>query len=344
MNIAIISVTEKGRRLSEHLSELLNGEHNVKRYCSEKNSDKTSEGFSDIYQLTAEIFRLNEALIFVCACGIAVRSIAPHIVSKTSDPAVIVVDDCGKYAIPILSGHLGGANPIAELIAEKIGAIAVITTATDIGGKFSPDSFARANGLIIKDMNAAKEIAAAVLNGERIGLYSDYPCANIPAEILRSEKGRIGMRISADLREKPFDITLNLVPRNIIVGIGCKRGAACDIIEKHISECLKKSGTDAVRLCAAATIDIKSEEAGLLEYCRKKHLKLYTYTARELMGVEGSFSKSDFVMKATGTDNVCERSVVRCGGRIILPKTSGNGVTAAIGELPTELDFERKGL
>lgn len=168
------------------ICNFLNKDHAAKRFCFEKNSDEFSEKISDIYEVARKAFSENNALIFICSCGIAVRSAAPLINSKISDPAVIVIDDFGKFVIPILSGHIGGANRIAEIIAENVGAVPIITTATDVGGRFSPDSFAAANGLIITDINAAKSVAAAVLNNEKIGIKSDYPYKNIPCEIVEN--------------------------------------------------------------------------------------------------------------------------------------------------------------
>ena len=132
MTVSIISVTENGRLLSKKLSDCLSEKHNIMRYAFHKNCDENAVPFSDINSLTADIFSKSEALVFVCACGIAVRSIVPFVRSKATDPAVLVIDDNGKFVIPILSGHLGGANAFAKEVAEKIGAVPVITTATDL--------------------------------------------------------------------------------------------------------------------------------------------------------------------------------------------------------------------
>lgn len=339
MNIAILSITEKGRILSRKIADILRGDFSVTRYCFEKSCDGNSRKYSDIHKLTADIFSDYRALIYVCACGIAVRSIAPFIRSKTTDPAVLVIDDCGKFVIPILSGHIGGANRLSEIIAEKIGAVPAVTTATDIGGKFSPDSFAAANNLVISSLNAAKEIAAAVLNNEQIGIKSCVPYKNIPSCFSENTACRTGICISENADEKPFSVTLNLMPKNIVLGIGCRRGTSCNQIEEQ----LYKTEIDIKRVCEAATIDIKSDEKGLLEFCAKHGLKLYSYSAEQLMNVSGSFAKSDFVLAKTGTDNVCERAaVLRSGGAIVLHKFAGNGVTLAAAEKPVIIDFERK--
>ncbi|MBP3309648.1 MAG: cobalamin biosynthesis protein [Ruminococcus sp.] len=345
MRISIISVTEKGRKLSLRLCELLEERHTVKRYCHLKHGDGLSEAYDSIHSLTERLFTVSDALIYICASGIAVRSIAPFIRSKTSDPAVIVIDDCGKYIIPILSGHIGGANRIAEIIAAQTGAAAVITTATDIGGVFSPDSFAAANNLIVTDLKAAKAAAATVLDGEKIGFASDYEHINMPEQFFSESASRIGICVSADSKRRPFDITLNLVPKNIVLGIGCKKNTPTELIERRISETFNACGLDMERICCISTIDIKAREEGIVSYCRKRKLELHSFSAAELMAAEGDFEKSEFVLKTTGTDNVCERSAVLCsGGKIIIRKNAADGVTLAAAEMPVNLDFERKEL
>lgn len=342
MRTAVISFTEKGRILSQKIADSLNEKNTAERFCFHTHTDENAQSFDDVYAIAAKLFNACDAIVFVCASGIAVRAIAPYIRSKASDPAVIAIDDCGKFVIPLLSGHIGGANRLAQLIAENIGAVPVITTATDVGGRFSPDSFAKANGLVITDLDASKKIASAVLDGEKIGLLSEYPCKNIPPEISLDKACKIGIYIGIDDAKKPFETTLFLPPKNIVVGIGCKRGTSCEMIEAHVKACFESAKISEERLCAAATIDIKSDEKGLLEFCQRRKIRLLTYSAEELMSVNGSFESSDFVLKTTGTDNVCERSVARSGAKLILPKTAENGVTAALGELPVSIDFERK--
>lgn len=341
MKAALISVTEKGRELSLRIAE--NADFlSAERFCFKNRCDSSAQSFDSLGGLVVDIFQGYEALIFVCACGIAVRSVAPHLKSKTSDPAVIVIDDCGKFVVPILSGHIGGANALAGKIAELIGAQPVITTATDTGGHFSPDSFAAANDLMITDMDTAKAVAAAVLDGEKVGIVSEFEYINMPDDLTSGEGCNIGLYIGTEERE-PFPVTLRLVPRNIVLGIGCKRGTACQTIENAVSYALGNEGVEFERVCAVATIDLKSNEEGLLGFCEKHRLKLYSYTSDELLSTEGDFTASDFVKNVTGVDNVCERSAVKCsGGRLVITKKAADGVTVAAAEKPLMLDFERK--
>lgn len=338
MKIAVVSVTEKGRVISGKIAASL-AAHRVLRYCFHKHCDSDAQPFDNLGELVGRIFPEVGAVVFVCACGIAVRVIAPLVESKTSDPAVVVADDMGRFSISLLSGHLGGANRLAEIVAEAVGAQPVITTSTDVGGLFSPDSFAAVNNLLITDMNAAKEIAAAVTNGEKIALYSDFPCVN--KLDLFCENATKGICISAE-EKFPFPLTLCLVPRNIVLGIGCKKGADFGTISEHIRRTLDSVGIDIRRVCLAASIDLKKDERGLLEFCKSLGVELRTFSAEELRSAEGEFTASEFVTSVTGVDNVCERSAVMAGGKLVLRKCAGNGVTVAAAELPVELDFEKE--
>lgn len=342
MRAAVFSVTERGAELSRRVSAALSERWEVKRFCFERYPSEGAETFSHLSEAVAELFPEYDALIFICACGIAVRATAPLIRSKQTDPAVVVMDDGGKFAVSLLSGHIGGANRLAEHIAEKVGAQAVITTATDIGGKFSPDSFAAANNLYFSDFSAAKEIAAAVLRGEKIGLRSDYECAALPAEIAFSDSGKYGICISRDMLSKPFAVTLNMAPKNIVLGVGCRKGAEYRQLDNFIGSALSAAGIPRECVCEIATIDRKADEPCINRLCETLGVPLKIYTAAQLAAVEGDFSRSEFVKKTVGVDNVCERSAAADGGRIILKKTAADGVTAAAAERNVLIDFSRK--
>ena len=341
MKAAIISLTENGRKLSERIAVRADF-FSAERFCFHTHTDGDSHAFDDLGSLVSGIFGKYDAIIFVCACGIAVRSCAPYLRSKTTDPAVIVIDDCGRFVIPVLSGHIGGANALAQRLSELLGAQAVITTATDTGGHFSPDSFAAANGLIINDMTAAKLIASSVLDGEKIGFKSGYEYRDLPEALSADKDCRTGIYVGCGDIE-PFPVTLRLVPRNIVLGIGCKRGTDFSAIEMAVFSALGNAGIAFERVRHIATIDLKATEQGLLDFCSRYRFELSVYSAGELMEVPGDFTSSEFVKSVAGADNVCERSAVKCsGGKLILRKTAIDGVTVAAAEMPVILDFKRR--
>ncbi|MBR3630416.1 MAG: cobalamin biosynthesis protein [Oscillospiraceae bacterium] len=327
--IAVISFTDKGRQLSGRIAAAFPAE----RWCFHTHTDDAAKPFLSVTDLTAGLFDRVDALVFVCAAGIAVRSVAPHLRSKAEDPAVLVVDDCGKYVIPLLSGHIGGANALAQELAAAIGAEPVITTATDAGKAFSPDCYAESHNLAIGDLSAAKAVAAAVLDGEPVGFVSRLHGYALPDGLSPEGLCRTGICITESTQDSPFTTTLQLFPRNYVLGIGCKKGTSAEQIEAHVQHCCAVGGIPAGRLRACATISLKAQEPGLLTFCRRHRLPLVTYTAEQLMAIDGVFSASAFVRETTGADNVCERSAVLCsGGRLLVRKTAANGVTAAIAQ------------
>ncbi len=338
MSTAIISFTGNGRELSARIAAEMS---DVTRFCFHRHTDDDAVLFTELSVLMNDISGKYEALIFIGSVGIAVRAMAPHIISKTADPAVVSVDDSGKFAVSVLSGHLGGANELARKVAEILGAEPVITTATDSHGLVSPDMFAKNNGLVICDMDAAKAVAAALVNGSRAGFRCAYPHSLIPFELTGGADCKVGICVSEDPEDKPFETTLNLLPKNLTVGIGCRKGTSANEITAHVMNVFAENCLDIRRLAGAATIDIKGEEPGLLKFCERFGLPLKTFTTEELMKAPGEFSHSDFVERTTGSDNVCERAAVCAGGTLKVRKTAGNGVTAAVAELPVYIGFER---
>lgn len=330
MKISVITLTPGGGRLAKKLAQGLSGE--VLIYCFEKYPVPGGKPFAKTGDITREIWDSSDGIIFICACGIAVRACAPLICSKTTDPAVAAVDEQGRFAVSLLSGHIGGANELAKSAADILGAVPVITTATDICGGFSPDMFAKENNLVITDMTLAKEIAAASVRGERIGFE------NTLSDCVINPQADYGICISRDQnRIMPFRHTLVLFPKNIAAGVGCRKGLPPETLEKHMLSCFESACISPLRICALATIDIKRNEPAVTQLAQKYRIPLKIFSAEELSRAEGNFSYSDFVKKTTGTDNVCERSAALCGGQIIMPKAKGEGVTCALGEIPVSI-------
>lgn len=337
MKVAIISVTRNGNLISRKIAENISAD--CERYVYEKIPDKDAATYGSMRKITERCFALYDGIIFVCACGIAVRMIAPYVVSKLSDPAVIVIDEVGKFAVSLLSGHIGKANALTEKIAEIIGATAVITTATDVGGRFSPDSFAVANHLYICEYELAKLIAAEIVDGEKIGFYSDFECKNTPDF---DRKGKLGICISHSVKKAPFEQTLHLVPRNITIGVGCKKNTDAADFEQFVISQLEANGLSIHCVSQIATIDLKKNERAILSFAEKYEIPLNFYSSEQLMNVKGEFSSSDFVAKITGVDNVCERSAMMCGTRLTVKKQAMNGMTFAAAEMPIDIDFDRQ--
>ncbi len=335
MKAGIMFFTDKGSILSEKMAVLLAREgfevaqYGMAKYC--RAGQQASTGFAD---LTAQLFAECKLLIYVGAVGIAVRYIAPCVKDKKTDPAVISIDERGKFAIALLSGHIGGANRITERIAKELGSVAVVTTATDINGLLAVDEWSVQNKMLIGDMHMAKKIAASLVDGERVGLHTQYPIeGELPKNIVCSDVPNLGIVIADNYEYTPYTDTLFLQPQNICVGIGCRRGTPCAEIESFVFAKLQELGIERQRIVGLGSVDLKKDEQGLLEFARKNNLPIEFYSSEELAELPGEFTTSEFVRKTVGVDNVCERSAVKLGGvngNFVLKKTAQNGITMAI--------------
>ena len=289
----------------------------------------------DIYR---ERFSSMDALIFIGACGIAVREIAPYLVSKKTDPAVLCIDEKMQFVIPLLSGHIGGANDLARRLAAALGAAAVITTATDVNGKFAVDAWAAKNECAISSMLLAKKVAAEILEHD-VPLVSDFPIKGaLPGGIVEKTQGALGIVIGYCTKE-PFAETLRLTPRVLRVGIGCRMGTAQKTIEAAVAAVLSAHQLDPSAVKGVYSIDLKQQEAGLLAACAKHNWPTVFYTAEELRSVPGEFTDSPFVQEITGVGNVCERAAMRGAEKLLVKKTAVDGVTVAVAAEHWEVTF-----
>ena len=310
---------------------------------------KTSGDSTDTEMITVSMsdwtgaaFKEAKGIVFVGATGIAVRAIAPHLKNKMKDPAIVCVDELGKYAISLLSGHLGGANILTKQVASIIGGEPIITTATDINKKFSVDSFALSHDMAIGSMALAKDVSAAVLEGRFVGLKSDYTLkGNLPDGLTIADAGELGVYITSNSIE-PFTKTLRLFPKDHILGIGCKKGTSEVDINDLVTSVLGSSDVSIKNVRLIASIDLKKEEKGLLKFAEDNRIPTIFFSSEDLNSLpDVGYSRSDFVIKITGVDCVSERSAMAASidGELIVKKVSRNGVTVALVREPLELCF-----
>ncbi len=321
--LQIIAFTKNGAKLGQKLASEFDGA----LYLSEKNA----EGFDCKIYKNLDDFAKNawqnaESIVFIGACGIAVRAIAPYVKDKFTDPAVITLDERGKIIIPLLSGHVGGANELALSISDFLGGTSAISTATDVNGLVAIDVWAKKRGLAISDRELAKDVSARVLKGEKIDIISDF---EILGEMPNGMENNGEIKVFITAYKEPSE-HLRLIPKLLNLGLGCRRGKSIEEIESAIFESLERNNLDIRAVKTICSIDLKSDEVGILQFCEKFDIPFVTYSSDELLSVEGEFTPSKFVTSITGVDNVCERSAVLTGGEILERKTAKNGVTTAI--------------
>ena len=334
MQVHIISFTQAGFSLSERIQNLLSqadfsdrdgevtlsfaGNVAVKNenFLSGENLSlkcPPSSVYMPLSQWVQTHFRTKNALVFIGAAGIAVRAIAPFVKDKKTDPAVIVIDEKGSFVIPLLSGHIGGANELARKIASQIGAMAVITTASDVNNLPAIDEFAAKNNLSINDMKLAKDFAARLL-------------------AKNSPEFTISVYIKNDI--------LSLIPKCLVLGIGCKKGKSREELKNFVFETLKSHKIDIRSLAQISSVYQKKDEKAIISLAEDLKLPFVTFSAEELNSVSQKVSHSDFVEKTLGTDNVCERAVFASGAdELLLPKTARNGMTLAVGMRKIDIEI-----
>lgn len=355
MSLSVISFTENGIRLSEKVAEQwTEGEVTVFTKCSAAGKEQKENAVSfveeSIGEWTREQMEKRNSLLFIGACGIAVRAIAPCVTDKLHDSPVLVMDERGDYIISILSGHMGGANRIATQIAEALGAVPVITTATDINGKFAIDLFAKKNGLHIINKSGIAKVSAKVLAGKTITVSIEgeqfHEESKKPDEVyLVSYPPKHLVDVLITTEKKKEGALLYLRPREYVIGVGCKRGKEAEKIADLIQRTLDVTGIQREQIYALASIDRKKDEEALLLWSQKENVPFLTFPAEELQSVTGSIHSSNFVQEQVGVDNVCERAALKaCGdaGTLVFEKHAEDGMTIAIAKRDWRIVFDEE--
>lgn len=351
MKISIISFTQTGFLLSQRIAACFEKEecriYTRCEACKEEKNYYIEDCLSD---WTKKQFEEQNAVIFIGACGIAVRAIAPCIKDKLKDSPVIVVDEKMQYVIPILSGHVGGANDLAVYLADRMGACPVITTATDVQKRFAVDNFAKKNDLTIMNREGIAKVSAKVLEGKKITLSvagehlaKESPVPEEIRLVSYPPSEPVDVVISAD--PVKYDALLYLSPREYIIGIGCKKGKEAQKIKSFVKEHLSKAGISFPQIYGIASIDLKKDEPGICELAKEIRRPFFTYPAEELAAVGGDFSSSSFVKEKVGVNNVCERAALCMSGnngRLVYQKHAEDGMTIAIAKRDWSIRFDEE--
>lgn len=365
MEAVVFTFTQNGARLGKRIADFFSTQENndtnsvlvyaMEKFCSEPSENSVFHPYKQPIADYVQAYFSKDALIFIGAAGIAVRMIAPLLKHKTTDPCVLVLDELGQFVIPILSGHIGGGNELALALSEFLESTPVITTATDVNHLFSVDNFAAKNNLVIDNLTLAKEISAALLEKKSVGICSQFPLSNTEKEripscltwIYEDSTFSPAYLIQISTIHKPLTPTvdcsriLHLVPKVLVLGIGCRKGITCEQIEQSVFPIFEKYNIDIRAVLQVASIDLKSQEPGLLEFCQKYHWDFNTYSAEQLSQIQGNFTTSEFVKNVTGVDNVCERAALAGSdsAHLWIPKHAFNGVTVAAAIHPAEIKF-----
>ncbi|AJE02430.1 cobalt-precorrin 5A hydrolase [Geobacter pickeringii] len=351
MRIAIIAITRNGARLG---TQLRDGLGTAELHVLQKFAGQAGKGAlpfnGELKGLVARLWPAYDGLVFIMAAGIVVRMIAPHLAGKDVDPAVVVMDDAGRFAISLLSGHLGGANGLACRCAFLTGAREVITTATDANDLPSFDMLAKEAGWAIEELDRVKSLNALLLEGEEIAVVD-------PTDRVRPyfhgrgrlsfhdtfvqalQSGARGFVFVTNRRLPPqaqAEKLLVLRPKNLALGIGCNSGTTAEEIEEVVLGQLKRLFLSLRSVACIGSAAAKREEAGLIAFARKHSLPLRFFESAELNGVTVPSPPSAHALEAIGATGVAEPAALLAasGGSLLLKKIKSGNLTLAIAEIP----------
>jgi cobalt-precorrin 5A hydrolase/precorrin-3B C17-methyltransferase len=319
---AAFYITDRGRllagRLKKHYPDL-----DVIKFAKEK---------------TEKVWGEYGRLVFVMSAGIVVRTIAPLVKDKKTDPAIVVLDEKGEHVISLLSGHLGGANNLAREIANFLGTEAVITTASDVRGLTSIDLWARDGDLVIEDWALLPRAGTRLLNKGRLSVYTDVELP-MPAGFIRVNEPSsadllVTHRVSVSCRKDKDPSPLTLRPKNLVVGIGCNKGTSTDEINNAVREVLAGHNLAFASVRSMATVAMKTKEPGIRIFSKTYSFDIVSFTPAQLNAVAG-ISKSEAAFRATGAKAVAEPAALLAAGakRLLVPKQKVGNVTVAVAQM-----------
>lgn len=348
MKLAIITVTNKGAELAGRIAPLSGSTVDI--YAkSGRNPIQSPLTYNCLSDLVGEIFSLYDGLVFIMATGIVVRVIAPFVRDKRLDPAVVVMDDGGHFAISLLSGHIGGANDLTRIVSSAAGATPVITTATDVANLPAADVLAVKLNLAIEPFGSLKTINSAIVNGDKVAFFIDkmlagyeqYVCLAAKQGVVLADIGELALVDKYDaaviITDKELEVSkphLYLRPGSLAIGLGCRRGTTSAEILAAISQACRAVGRSFKSVAVIGSTVVKEDEIGLLAAAQQLDVPLEFFTNEQLARCieQNELSLSDFVNEKIGVGNVCEPAAILTGrtNNLILPKTKYPKVTVAI--------------
>ncbi len=375
MKIAIVSVTSRGAQLGQTVRNKLvqkGTEDTIECYEKEsKISGKEAIVFTTLSAIMGDLFDRYDKILCIMATGIVVRLLAPYIKHKSEDPAIVVMDEQGTFAISLLSGHLGGANEWTAELADLTKAIPVITTATDVNHLPAPDVLARKLNLTITDFEALRQINSAIVAGESVEYYLDselvtgeemrqiakaYGITLQPLVLAQSDFEWKVVSVTADRLTKAVVITdkiirteglvLYMYPKTITIGVGCRRDTEEAVLQTAVEESLKNLGRSEASVLCVTSVDVKADEVGLLRLAEKKKWPIHFYTAHEIQTFIDqkdtsltNIDQSNFVRETIGVGNVCETTslLMAQSQQLLQKKTIYPRTTVAIAQVHLKL-------
>jgi cobalt-precorrin 5A hydrolase len=354
---AVVAITKHGVELARKLGHFF---QNTDVYYMGKfeKGDEEPKGIQmftgSVRLLLPALFEAYKGIIIIISLGAVVRMIAPLLKDKKTDPGVVVIDDKGEHVISVLSGHIGGANQLTKEVAAVLNARPIITTASDVQETITVDIFGKRFGWVWDTPEKLTPVSAAVVNEEKIAVIQesgeknwwDYDrslpenikvYSSIPEAV--AEKYSAALVITHRLLTEAEQVILEngvlYRPKVIVLGIGCNRGTSSEEIEAVIDDTLEELHFSSKSVKAICSIDLKKDEAGLVEVANKNDWEFICYTAEELNSVKIQ-APSETVFKYTGAYGVSEPAALLYSEaeKLALVKKKSGNVTISVAIIP----------
>ena len=349
--IAILSITNNGRELALRIKESMKS---VDVFFIKKDTDYKNDEVivvnKGLKEFIPQIFDKYEYLVFIMATGIVVRTIAPLVMSKFSDPAILVMDEKGNNIISLLSGHMGGANEMTLYMSDLLNSHPVITTATDVNKKSSLDMIAKKlNGHIDDFRDNVLKINSMLVNNEEVHLYIDGnykinhqgftlydektdldKVRNLVIVTNKKDINKILNKNIENLNEKIIKVT----PKDIVIGVGCKKNTDSKHMKNSLIKFLAEYNIDINAVKEIGSIEIKKDEKAIIDLAKFLDVKFKTFSVEEISKVDYLYEKSDWVKKNVGVYSVSDPVAhLLSEGRVIINKQKYDGITFSIGRI-----------
>ena len=317
---------EYKEKLKEHLKD-----YNIDVFTLKKYDVENTIQIENFTSNINEKFSQYDGHIFIMASGIVIRKIAGLIGTKDKDPAVLLIDEGKHFVISLLSGHLGGANELTHSLANILKLIPVITTSSDVTGKIAVDTISQKLNAELEDLKSAKDITSLIVNGQKVNILLPK---NVKVSDTNSADGFILVSNKKNIKYT------RIYPKNLILGIGCKKDTKAEDILSVIENCLDKNNLDIKSVKKIATVDVKENEQGLINAAKFLNLDLEIVSRDKIKKIQNQFEGSDFVEKTIGVRAVSEPVALLSSvgnGKFLVMKEKYNGITISIYEEEIEI-------
>jgi cobalt-precorrin 5A hydrolase len=350
---ALVVLTNSGLELALRLQQGLKGDAHI--YASKRAlKTKTSEvdtnairSFDVVGLLLAQLWEAYDQIVLFFALGAAVRLMAPLLQNKHSDPGVVVIDDVGSFAISVVSGHAGGANDLTRHCAHLLGAVPVVTTASDVQNTLAVDLLGDSMGWYREHSSQVTAVSAAIINGEPVAILQEagqrdwwdnsWPKNLVPVNSLHEVTTTpfAALLIISDrlLEELPEDVPAIVYrPPSLVLGIGCRRGVSFAALDLFIKTTVEAHHLSFQSIAALASADIKADEEALQILAQRYSWRFETHTVDALKAVTAIATPSERVQRLIGTPSVSEAAALLSShnGQLVVCKQKGNAMTLAV--------------